>query len=334
MKRTVTIREIAEYLGISKSTVARALSNNCSNVKTETQQKIQEAAKQLGYKLGRLNNPHSRHTKSIGIIVPELVTSFYADFITKVQSIVYEKGYQIILSICNEDPNIERKNLQMMLDNHVKGILISTCHKSKNIDIYNNLMEEGIPLVIFDRTIDELSTPKVKINDYIKSFFLVEYLIRTGRKNIVHLAGPSFIPNTHEQIRGYKDAMTKFNHPVIPEFIINTGFNVEDGEKAMEDFMKKQIPFDAIFCFTEMSALGAKNFLQKLHYSIPDEVAICCMSGTTLSTLIYPMLTVIEQPVRQMAEKSVELLLEKLENPKAPNREIVLEAKMIIRKST
>ena len=97
MKRTVTIREIAEYLGSSKSTVARALSNNCSNVKTETQQKIQEAAKQLGYKLGRLNNPHSRHTKSIGIIVPELVTSFYADFITKVQSIVYEKGYHIII---------------------------------------------------------------------------------------------------------------------------------------------------------------------------------------------------------------------------------------------
>ena len=98
--------------------------------------------------------------------------------------------------------------------------------------------------------------------------------------------------------------------------------------------MKKQIPFDAIFCFTEMAALGAKSFLQKLQYSIPQDVAICCVSGTVLSTLVYPTLTVVEQPVIKMAEKSVELLLEKLENPDAPNRKIVLEAKIIEREST
>ncbi|MBQ7350047.1 MAG: LacI family DNA-binding transcriptional regulator [Bacteroides sp.] len=335
MKQAVTIKDIAKKLGISKSTVSRALSGDCYNVKKETLDKILETAKILGYKRNSVaTNLRLNRTRIIGIVVPELVTSFYVNFITRVQSIVYAKGYQVSLSICNEDPDIERKNLQIMMDNQVEGILISACHNTKNIDVYKQLMEQGIPLIFFDRTIDDLSTPKVKIDDYIKSFFLVEYLIRTGRKKIVHLAGPSFIQNTHERIRAYKDAMDKFNLPYEPEFIIDSGVNFEDGEKSMEDFMKKQISFDAIFCFTEMSALGAKSFLQKLRYSIPEDVAICCVSGTILSTLVHPTLTVVEQPIEQMAEKSIELLFEKLSNPDTPDKEIILESKMIIREST
>ena len=335
MKQAVTIKDIAKKLGISKSTVSRALSGDCYNVKKETLDKILETAKTLGYKRNSVaTNLRLNRTRIIGIVVPELVTSFYVNFITRVQSIVYAKGYQVSLSICNEDPDIERKNLQIMMDNQVEGILISACHNTKNIDVYKQLMEQGIPLIFFDRTIDDLSTPKVKIDDYIKSFFLVEYLIRTGRKKIVHLAGPSFIQNTHERIRAYKDAMDKFNLPYEPEFIIDSGVNFEDGEKSMEDFMKKQISFDAIFCFTEMSALGAKSFLQKLRYSIPEDVAICCVSGTILSTLVHPTLTVVEQPIEQMAEKSIELLFEKLSNPDIPDKEIILESKMIIREST
>ena len=231
MKQAVTIKDIAKKLGISKSTVSRALSGDCYNVKKETLDKILETAKILGYKRNSVaTNLRLNRTRIIGIVVPELVTSFYVNFITRVQSIVYAKGYQVSLSICNEDPDIERKNLQIMMDNQVEGILISACHNTKNIDVYKQLMEQGIPLIFFDRTIDDLSTPKVKIDDYIKSFFLVEYLIRTGRKKIVHLAGPSFIQNTHERIRAYKDAMDKFNLPYEPEFIIDSGVNFEDGE--------------------------------------------------------------------------------------------------------
>lgn len=335
MKNKVTIKDIVKKTGISKSTVSRALSGNNYNVKKETVDIILEAANDLGYKRSNLAiNFRFNRSRVIGIVVPELVTSFYVNFITRVQSIVYEKGYQISLFVCNEDPDIERKNLQIMMNNQVEGILISACHNTKNIDIYTQLIEQGIPLIFFDRTIDELSTPKVKIDDYIKSFFLMEYLIRTGRKKIVHLAGPSFIQNTYERIRAYKDAMDKFKLPYKPEFIIDSGVNFEDGEKSMENFMKKQIPFDAIFCFTEMSALGAKSFLQKLHYSIPEDVAICTMSGTILSTLVYPTLTVVEQPVELMAEKSVDLLLEKIENMDIPNQTIILESRMIVRDST
>lgn len=333
MKHIVTIKDIAKELGLSTSTVSRALTGDTINVKKDTQQKILEVAKRMGYKRNKLAiNLRNNRTRIIGIVIPELITSYYVDFINRVQTILYEKGYLVIISICDENPDIERKNLLMMLENQVEGILISACHNKKNIDVYQQLKQEGIPLVFFDRTIDDLSVPKVMIDDYMKSFFMVEYLIRLGKKRIVHLAGPTFIQNTQERINAYKDALAKFNIPF--QYIINSGVNFEDGEKSMENFMKKQISFDAIFCFTEMSALGAKSYLQKLQYSIPKDVVICCISGTILSTLVYPTLTVVEQPVVQMADKSVELLLEKLDNPDVLDRKIVLEAKMIEREST
>lgn len=333
MKHKVTVKDIAKKLNLSVSTVSRALTKDPYNVSKETRQLVLETATTMGYRRNQFaSNLRNCRTKIIGIVVPELITSYYVEFINRVQTLLYEKGYLVIISICDENPDLERRNLIMMQENNVEGILISACHNKKNIDIYQQLVDQGIPLVFFDRTIDDFPVPKVMIDDYMKSFFMVEYLIRSGKKRIIHLAGPPFIQNTQERINAYKDALEKFNVPF--QCIVDSGVNFEDGEKSMEDFMKKQIPFDAIFCFTEMAALGAKSFLQKLQYSIPQDVAICCVSGTVLSTLVYPTLTVVEQPVIKMAEKSVELLLEKLENPDAPNRKIVLEAKIIEREST
>ena len=335
MKQVVTLRDIAFSTGVSKSTVSRALSGNCSNIKKETQQMIQDVAKQMGYKQNKTAiNFRDKRTRTIGVVVPELITSFYVKFVDFVQSIVEAKGYQVIFAICNEDSTIEKEKLQMMLENQVEGILISACHNTKNISLYKELIEEGIPLVFFDRMVDGISTPKVKMDDYYKSFFLVEHLIRSGRKNIVHLAGPSYMQSARERTRAYKDAMEKFNLPVNPNFIIDSGINFEDGENSMEMFIKQNIPFDGVFCFTEMCALGVQSFLQKHHYSIPKDVAICCFSGTALSTYVHPKLTVVEQPVELMAEKSIELLLEKLEDSDVPDREIVLEATIIVREST
>ena len=169
----VTITRIAEELNISVSSVSRALRGDDFNVNKETKQRILETAERMGYRRSKIAmNLRENRTRTIGIVIPELVTTFYVDFITKVQSMLYEKGFQTSLAICNENPDIERNNLQMMLDNQVEGILISACHNQKNIDVYKDFMSKEIPMVFFDRTIDNLSVPKVKIDDYIKSFFI------------------------------------------------------------------------------------------------------------------------------------------------------------------
>lgn len=334
MKYT-TILDIARELGVSKSTVSRALQGDDRNVNKETKKKILELAEKLGYKRNELAvNLRKQSTRTIGIVVPEMVTPFYMNFITYAQKMLNRQGYRVTLAQSHEDPEAERANLQMMEDYRVEGILISVCHNRKNLDIYRQLIEKGIPLVFFDRTVDEIAAPKVGIDDYIKAFFMVEHLIRGGKKNIVHLAGPAYIRNALERQRGYKDALEKFHLPYKEEYVINAGVNFTDGEKAVEELIGRGLPFDAIFCFTEMSALGAKSCLQKHHFSIPNDIAICCISGTALCMLVHPSVTTVEQPAELMAQTATELIIEKLENPTVTGRKVVLDAEMIIRDST
>ena len=334
MEKQVTIYGIAKELGIAASTVSRALRNDSHNVSPELKKLIWETAERLGYKRNETAaNLRNMRTRTIGIIVPESVNYFFMKFITYAQEYLKKEGYRVSFAQCSEDADEERTNLLMMIDHKVEGILICACHNTKNMDVYRKILDvEKIPLVFFDRTVDGIPVSKVKINDYMKAFFMVEHLIRQGKRRIIHLAGPSYIQNTHERIRAYRDALEKFRIPF--SHIVESGVNMEDGEKSMEAFLQKQIPFDAVFCFTENAALGAKRCLQNNGFSIPDDVAICCVSGTDLSTLVYPSMTSIEQPVQRMAQKSVELVLEKLEHPDAPCREVVLESEMFIREST
>lgn len=330
-----TIIDIARELGISKSTVSRALRGDDRNVNKETKRKILEIAEKMGYKRNELAvNLRKQSTRTIGIVVPEMITPFYMNFITYAQQLLNRQGYRVTLAQSHEDPEAERANLQMMEDYRVEGILISACHNRKNLDVYRQLIDKGIPLVFFDRTITGISVPKVKIDDYIKAFFMVEHLIRSGKKEIVHFAGPAYIENAIERKRGYKDALEKFHIPYNPEYVVDAGVNFADGEKAVEELIRKRISFDAIFSFTEMSALGAKSCLQKLHYSIPGDIAVCCISGTDLCVLVHPSLTTVEQPVKQMAEAASRLIMEKIEDPAIPDETVLLDAEMIVREST
>lgn len=331
----VTIKDIANSLGISKSTVSRALSGDVKNVSQDTREKILNAARKMGYKRNELAvNLCMKSTRTIGIIVPEAVTPFYMSFVSFAQNLLRQKGYRVILSLSNEDYETERMNLKMFADYRVEGILISACHNKANLDIYRDFVERSIPMVFFDRTISEVSFPKVKIDDYIDSFFMVEHLIRNKRKNIIHLAGPSYIQNSLDRKRGYRDALEKFHIAYNPSFVIEAGVDAEDGAAAVERLFRQHVDFDAIFCFTEMQALGAKRFLQEHDIAIPQKVAISCMSGTRLSTLVHPALTAVEQPVERMAMEAVRLVIDKIKNYSLPDEIVTLPSEMIIRKST
>ena len=330
-----TIIDIAKELGISKSTISRALRGDNQNVSKETQAKILEVAQRLGYKRNELAvNLRKQSTRTIGIVVPEMITSFYVNFITYAQEYLNRSGYRVMLAQSQENPEVERINLQMMEDYRVDGILLSICHDQVNLNEYRRIIRKGIPIVLFDRTIAEMDASQIKIDDYIKSFFMVEHLIRKGKTKIIHLTGPSYIQNTFERIKGYKDALSKFNIPFKEEYLVEAGVNFNSGENAVRMLVEKKITFDAIFCFTEMSALGAKNYLQAIGIKIPQDVSIACMSGTELSKLVYPTITAVEQPVELMAETASKIIIERLENPAMTNKTIVLDAETVYREST
>lgn len=334
MAKYVTILDIARELGISKSTVSRALSGDTSNVKAATIEKILETARRMGYHRNELAvNLRKQSTHNIGIIIPEIITSFYMNFVNHVQSILRTEGYKVIISVSNESPEQERENIQMLEQIRVDGILMSVCNKDKNQDIYNKVIERGIPIVFFDRTLERKQASQVRMDDNIMSFFMVEALIDQGRKHIVHIPGPSYIRNGYDRLVGYREALEKHLIKYDSNYVLTPALSADEGAKVMEDFLQRHITFDAVFGFTETALLGAKTTLQKYGFRIPEDVALCCMSGTALSTLVHPTITAVEQPVEEMAKEACRLLLAHLQDANQPTEDIVLRGETIFRES-
>lgn len=334
MKYT-TIIDIAKELGISKSTVSRALSGDTRNVKPETMKLICDTAKRMGYQRNEMAvNLRRQTTRNIGIIIPEVVTSFFMNFIQQAQKELREHGYRTIITVSNEDPEQEAENLQMLEQCRVEGILMSVCHKDKNALLYNKIVKNGIPIVFFDRKVEGIDASMVCIDDYLMAFFMVERLIRSGCRKIVHMKGPEHISNGYDRYRGYRDALEKFSIPLDKRYVIKGGLSAEEGGAAIEEFLAQGLEFDGLFGFTETSTLGAKSLLQKKHYRIPEDVALCCISGTSLCTLVHPMVTAVEQPVNKMATLSCQLLLDQIDDPKAARESVILRGNIEEREST
>ncbi|WP_312512240.1 LacI family DNA-binding transcriptional regulator [Chryseobacterium culicis] len=333
--RRITIKDLSKFLSLSTSTISRALLHD-KNVNEETRKKVLDAAEKLGYKpnLTALNL-QSGQSRTIGFVVPEMITPFSSTILKGIQNVLYPLGYRIIITQSDEDPLIERKNLQLMEEFNVDAVIINLCHETYNNDIYQSIMDKGTPLVFFDRIPHKsLDVSKVIIDDSIKAALMVEYLIKTGRKRIVHIMGPSTIRNAVERVNGYKRILMKYN--IFDEnLIIQTdGMTFEHGKKAVKQLLSKKIDFDSIFAFSDTLAMGAMNFLLEQKMRIPDEVAIASFSGTELSSMVFPQLTSVQQPLEKMGEAAAELALEKIKNSNAPSQSVLMDAELVYRAST
>lgn len=333
--RRITIKDLAKFLSLSTSTISRALLDD-KNVSLETRKRVLDAAGQLGYKpnLTALNLK-SGQSKTIGVVVPEMITPFSAKVLEGIQHVLYPLGYRLVITQSDENPLIERKNLQLLEDFNVDGIIINLCHETSNNDVYRRMMTQGTPLVFFDRIPDKsLDVSKVVVDDYISSSLLVEYLIKTGRKRIAHIMGPSTIRNAVERANGYKRILTKYSLADENLIIKTEGMTFEHGKDAVQQLLQRKVEFDSIFAFSDTLAIGAMNSLLEHNIKIPGDVAVASFSGTELSTIVYPQLTSVQQPLVAMGKAAAELMLEKIKDRSAPGRTVLMDAVLVQRAST
>ena len=333
--RYVTISDIAKALNLSKSTVSRALHGDFMNVSPETQELVRRKAEELGFRPNiSAANLRSRSTHIIGVVIPELETSFYPTFLETAQRKLKALGYRVIFVQSNESPADERDNVNMMIDNHVDGLLVSVCDGEKNLDLYKNIINRGLPLVFFDRHVENIEAPQVLSDDYNSSFFLTEELIRHGARRIVHMKGPAGISNSADRLQGYREALDKWKIPFSDELVVDGGVSFRDGEVTAIALLEKGIKFDAIHAFTEMSLLGAKNVIQSHGIRIPQDVMIACLSGTNLCKMVYPKVTVVEQDAVGMATSAVNIIMDLIAGKPVDKSPVCLSATRIDRDST
>ncbi|MFI3258530.1 MAG: LacI family DNA-binding transcriptional regulator [Rikenellaceae bacterium] len=334
MKR-VTIKDIAEHLTISVSTVSRALTDD-KNIRQETKDRVVEAAEKLGYRPNPVaTNLKYGRTNTVGVIVPEMITPFAAQVIGGIQEVLFEQGIKVVIAESEESWEIERENIKTMERFMVDGVIASICDYKRNREAYLELEKSGMAVVFFDRIPHQMEVSQVVVDDYIKSFFLTEHLIRSGRKRIVHLHGPDHIYNSTQRAKGYRDALKKFDIAVESSLVVHSnGMSFEDGAEAAEMLLNLGVGFDAIFAFTDTLGIGAMNYLRDNGVMIPSEVAVASFSGTVLSTVVHPQLTTIEPPLAKIGREAAHLVVEKIKRPDSPTRYVVMDASIELRAST
>lgn len=331
----ITIKDIAKELSVSVATVSRALSGD-KNIRRETKEKILEMAERLDYMPNPVAlNLKSMRTNTIGVIVPEMDTPFYARIIDGMQNVLYKKGLKVIIAQSGEDFEREKENLRLMERFMVDGIIIGICHKDKNKSEFQRLITKGIPLVFYDRIPIGIDVSKVIADDYIKTSFLMEHLIRKGIREIAHIKAPDYMESSSVRFRAYKDALEKFKIPYNEELVIESpGMHFEDGIRATKNLLEKNIPIKAIFVYTDLVAVGVMHYLRSQNISIPQDIAVAGFSGTILSEMVYPALTTVDLPLIEMGERAAELILQKIDNPSVGNQTITVDAKIQLREST
>ncbi|WP_440419921.1 LacI family DNA-binding transcriptional regulator [Prevotella merdae] len=330
----VTIKDIARSLCISVSTVSRALTDD-KNIRRETREAVLREAERLGYRRNPVAmNLKMGRTNTIGVIVPEMHTPYASQVVAGIQSVLYKNNQKVMIAESDENPDRERESLQMMEEFMVDGLIVSLCSYKHNIETYRRLANEGVAIVFYDRIphgMDDM--PQVMVDDNNDSYFMAEHLIRLGRRRIAYLYGPDDVYNAVERGRGYREAMEKFQI-YDPRLIVKTGMTFADGAAAVDSLVRQGIEFDAVYAFTDTLAIGAMNRLREKGRCIPEDVAVAGFSGTELSTIVFPQLTTVEPPLTEMGQRAAELVLEKVRNPEAENRKIVLRTEMKCRTST
>ena len=329
----ITIKDIAKSLCISVSTVSRALTDD-NNIRKETRDMVIAEAKRLGYKRNPVAmNLKMGRTNTIGVIVPEMHTPYASQVIKGIQEVLYKRNQKVMIAESDESPERELENLKMMEQFMVDGLIVSLCSYRKNVDMYHQLADEGMAIVFYDRIPYGMDMPQVLVDDNVGSFFMVEHLIRLGRKRIAYLQGPEDIYNAYQRGLGYREAMEKFRL-YDSELVVHTGMTFHDGADAIDYLINNGVDFDAVYAFTDTLAIGAQNRLRAIGKRVPEDILVAGFSGTELSTIVSPQITTMEPPLEEMGRQAAELVMEKINNPEAENRMIVLKTTMKCREST
>ncbi len=332
----ITIKDIAKQLGISASTVSRALKDH-PDISDKTKTKVKALAKELKYRPNAVAlSLQSSKSNVIGIIVPQIVHHFFSSVISGIEEYATDNGYNVIITQSNEIVDKEIKNCQTLVSSRVDGIIVSRTKHTTDFKHFQNIIDKDVPMVFFDRTCHGLKTDRIVIDDYRAAYEATEYLIKTGCKKIAHFSGPEILKISAKRMWGFRDALKKNNIPFYEELIINAD-NFEKGKEAILQLIKENNLPDGIFTVNDMSAAGAINILKSKNIKVPENVSIIGFTNGLVSTITDPPLTTVEQNGFEMGKKSAEILIKRIEDENEENIPYVNEiipTKLIIRSST
>ncbi len=335
-KRT-TIYDIAKQLNINASSVSRAFSNDKS-VSEATRQLIFKTAEELNYKPNSMAaNLRKGHNQTIGVVVPRINQNFFANIISGIEEVTYEKGFNLVICQSNESFTREVECVNSLVRQQVSCIMISVSADFENDEHLSNAMKQGIPIIQFDRVAESLDTFKVINDNESASFEAVSHLIEQGYQRIALLEGPQNLDIFRQRKSGYLRALKAYQRPIILELIKENAWTKELGAAATAELLNLADRPDAIFASTsDFSALGVLDEATKLGLDVPRELGICGYSNEAFTEITSPSITTIDQHSIQMGKTLADLYFNEILSGKSgrASQVVSISPELIIRNSS
>ena len=328
--------DLARELGVSMTTVSRALSDHHS-IGAATKQRVLKLAKKLNYQPNHLAAALRRgQSRLLGVVVPYIEGKFFPSVIQGIEQAASKAGYSVIVCQSHEDGQLERHNVESLLHAQVAGVLVSLASGTQQFHHFDKVRARGIPLVFFDRAPTSELANRVVLNDYEGALQAVNHLLDQGCQRIAHLAGPQNLHIYHQRYQGYRDALAARGLPLREELIIHSNATVDDGVQAMHQLLALPEPPDGLFGARDAAVLGAMQVLKSKGIRIPQDVALVGFSNEGFTTITEPQLTSVDQRCEEMGTAAVRLFLELVAQPDAAftQRQVVLQPELFIRGSS
>lgn len=335
-----TMKRIAAELGVSITTVSKVL-NNHHDIGRATRARVLEKVRELGYRPNAIARSLTlRRTHTLGIVIPDLMHSFFVEIMAGIEQVTTARGYGLLLCCSGEDPKKERAELEVLRERRVDGIVLASAHASGNTDVLQQLTGLGTALVMIDRD----DHPKVRCHRVVTDdeqvgYLATRHLIERGRRRIAHVTGPAVVHAARRE-RGYRHALKAHGFRVQSKLIIRGGFMEADGYRGMKSLLRSRPRVDAVFAANDPSAIGAMKAVWDAGLRVPEDVAVVGAGDIAHGDLLRVPLTTISWSKEELGRRAAELTLAQIEsehgagNSKAAVQRVVIPPALVVRGSS
>jgi LacI family transcriptional regulator len=338
MKRKVTLKQIAKELDVSISTVSKSLRDS-SEISEDTRLKVQAFAKLYNYKPNLIAlSLKNKKTKTIGIIIPEIVHHFFATVISGIEHVANERGYNVIVCLSDESFDKEVINMEMLANGSIDGFIMSLSKETQQRKDFHHISEvinQGMPVVMFDRVTNDVLCDKVIIDDSLAAYQAVESLINNGMKKIGLITTVDYVSVGKLRTEGYIKALLSNGIPINNDLIVKIE-DIDNCSTQIEELLTNN-DLDSIFAVNELFAVTAIKTAKRLQMNVPEDVAIIGFTDGIISNYSSPSITTVSQNGIKMGNKAAQMIIERLESEDEENEQYiteVIETHLVQREST
>ena len=329
-----TMKRIAADLGVSVTTISKVL-NHHTDIGPETRARVLARVEELGYRPNAVARSLSlRRSHTLGVIIPDLMHSFFVEVVASLEAVVSARGYGLLLCSSGEDARKERREIEMLRSRQVDGIVLASANATGNTKLLRDLAGLGTALVMIDRDDHpKVQCHRVLTDDTAVGRLATAHLIRRGCRSVGHIAGPPIV-HARRRADGYRQAMAAARLPVRDNWIVDGGFMEGDGYRAMQTLLESPTKLDAVFAVNDPAAIGAMKAIWEAGLRVPEDIAVVGAGDVAYSDLIRVPLTTVRWSKSDLGRTAAELILDQIDSgiDVAPRR-VIVPPELVVRAS-